>query len=142
MKVIIKKILKSALIPTKATEGSAGYDLFAVEDVYIPSKETATVGTGLSMEIPKGWRGDIYTRSSMALRGMVVANSPGKIDSDYRGEIKVILHNNYPLGVGAIKAGDKIAQFEIVPTHDIEFEESNTLTDTERGDGGFGSTGQ
>ena len=142
MKVIIKKLSGLAVIPTKATEGSAAYDLFSVEDVYIPAGETATVGTGLGMEIPRGWRGDIYSRSGMAMRGMVVANSPGKIDSDYRGEVKVILHNNHPEGISAIKAGDKVAQFEIVPTHDVEFEEGESLTDTERGEGGFGSTGQ
>jgi len=100
------------------------------------------VGTGLSMEIPKFWKGDIYSRSGLASRGVVVPNSPGKIDSDYRGEIKVLLHNNRSVDIIGIELGDRIAQFEINPVHDMEFEEVATLEESTRGDGGFGSTGK
>lgn len=139
MKVKYTKLSPNAKIPTKATEGSAAYDLYATEGVYIPHGETMVVSTGLAMEIPEGWKGEVYSRSGLASKGIFVANSPGKIDSDYRGEIKVILHNTRREIVG-IHAGDRIAQFEVNPVYSIEWEES-ALTDTERGEGGFGSTG-
>ena len=139
MKVKFTKLTDNAQIPQRATEGSAAYDLHSVENVYIPHGEVAVVATGLSMEIPEGWKGEVYSRSGLASRGIFVANSPGKIDSDYRGEIKVILYNTRKEVVG-ISAGDRIAQFEVNPVYSIEWEES-ALTDTERGEGGFGSTG-
>lgn len=140
MKVKFTKLTDNAQIPQRATEGSAAYDLHATENVYIPHGETAVVSTGLAMEIPDGWKGEVYSRSGLASRGIFVANSPGKIDSDYRGEIKVILYNTRREIVG-IHAGDRVAQFEINPVHDIEWEEQETLEDTERGSGGLGSTG-
>lgn len=139
MKVKYTKLSPNAKIPTKATEGSAAYDLYATEGVYIPHGETMVVSTGLAMEIPEGWKGEVYSRSGLASKGIFVANSPGKIDSDYRGEIKVILHNTRKELVG-IDAGDRIAQFEVNPVYAVEWEESS-LTDTERGEDGFGSTG-
>ena len=139
MKVRFTKLTDNAQIPQRATEGSAAYDLHATENVYIPHGETAVVSTGLAMEIPDGWKGEVYSRSGLASRGIFVANSPGKIDSDYRGEIKVILHNTRREIVG-IHAGDRIAQFEVNPVYSIEWEEA-ALTDTERGEGGLGSTG-
>ena len=139
MKVGYKKLTEKAQLPSKATDGAAAYDLYAVENVYIPHGETAVVNTGIAMEIPEGWKGEIYSRSGLASKGIFVANSPGKIDSDYRGEIKVILHNTRREIVG-IHAGDRIAQFEVNPIHTIEWEES-VLTDTDRGEGGLGSTG-
>jgi dUTP pyrophosphatase len=139
MRVKYTKLSRNAQIPTKATQGSAAYDLYATENVYIPHGETAVVSTGLSMEIPEGWKGEIYSRSGLASKGIFVANSPGKIDSDYRGEIKVILHNTRREIVG-IHSGERIAQFEINPVHPIDWEEEE-LTDTERGEGGLGSTG-
>ncbi len=99
------------------------------------------VRTGLAMQIPDGWKGEIYSRSGLAYRGLVVSNSPGKIDSDYRGEIQVIMHNNRSVDIVGIEVGDRIAQFEINPVHDIEFEESKNLEISFRGEGGFGSTG-
>ena len=142
MKVLFKKLHPSAVIPTKKTDGAAAYDLVSIERVFIPCGETVAVNTGLSMEIPEGWRGDIYSRSGLALNGVVVANSPGKIDSDYRGEIKVILHNNRAAQVVGIEAGDSIAQLELAPTYTLEFEETTDLSDTERGEKGLGSTGK
>jgi len=142
MKVKITKVCPQAQIPTKGSEGAAAFDLYATEAVFIPPGETVAVGTGLAMEIPKFWKGDIYSRSGLASRGVVVANSPGKIDSDYRGEIKVLLHNNRSVDIIGIELGDRIAQFEINPVHDMEFEEVATLEESTRGDGGFGSTGK
>jgi dUTP pyrophosphatase len=142
MKVKFKLLSSTAKIPTKATKGAAAYDLYATENAFIPPGETLGVGTGLAMEIPKFWKGDIYSRSGLASQGLVVANSPGKIDSDYRGEIKVLLHNNRSVNIVGIKAGDRIAQFEINPVHDLEFEEIEELDESERGSRGFGSTGK
>jgi len=142
MKVKITKVCPQAQIPTKGSEGAAAFDLYATEAVFIPPGETVAVGTGLAMDIPKFWKGDIYSRSGLASRGVVVANSPGKIDSDYRGEIKVLLHNNRSVDIIGIELGDRIAQFEINPVHDMEFEEVATLEESTRGDGGFGSTGK
>ena len=82
MKVTYTKLSRNAQIPTRATQGSAAYDLYATENVYIPHGETAVVSTGLSMQIPDGWKGEIYSRSGLASKGVLVANSPGKIDSD------------------------------------------------------------
>lgn len=141
MKVKYTKLRPSAIIPTKGTEQAAAYDLYASEHVFIPPGETCMAGTDLAFQIPEGWKGEIYSRSGMAYKGLVVANSPGKIDSDYRGEIKVLLHNTGGVLIG-IEPGDRIAQFEICPVYNIRFEECENLELTERGEGGFGSTGK
>ena len=141
MKVKYTKLHPDAQLPTKSSAGAAGYDLFSMENVYIPPGETTVISTGIAMQIPKGWKGEIYSRSGMAARGILVANSPGKIDSDYRGEIKVILHNTRKELIG-IQYKDKIAQFEVNPTHEIEWELAEDLELTERGHDGFGSTGK
>jgi dUTP pyrophosphatase len=140
-KVKYTKLHPMASVPQKGTEQAAAYDLFSIEDVYIPVGETVMIRTGLAMEIPHGWKGEIYSRSGLASKGIVVANSPGKIDSDYRGEIKVLLRNERVTDLVGIKRGDRIAQFEINPVHPIDFEESENLDFTSRGDQGFGSTG-
>ena len=124
------KLHPSAILPTKGTENAAAYDLYAIEDAYIPLGETVMVGTGLAFEIPTGWKGEIYSRSGLASQGIVVANSPGKIDSDYRGEIKVLIRNERTTDLAGIN-----------PVHSIEFEESDNLDFTSRGFKGFGSTG-
>ncbi len=141
MKVKFTKLHPKAIVPTKATEGAAAYDLYSIERAFIPVGETVMVRTGLAMQIPEGWKGEIYSRSGLASKGLVVSNSPGKIDSDYRGEIQVILHNNRSVDIIGVEAGDRIAQFEINPVHDIEFEESKNLEISFRGGEGFGSTG-
>ena len=128
MKVRYTKLHPDAQIPHRASDGAAAYDLYSTE-------------TGLGMEIPEGWKGEIYSRSGMSYAGVVVANSPGKIDSDYRGEIKVLLHNNDNTDIACIEKGDRIAQFEINPVYDIEFYNVEELIKSERGEGGFGSTG-
>ena len=141
MKVKYIRLSPNAQLPCKSTAGAAAYDLYANEDAFIPVGEIVSIGTGISMEIPEGWKGEVYSRSGLSYKGVVVANSPGKIDSDYRGEITVLLHNVRQREMVGIKAGDRIAQFEINPVHDIEFEEVPELTESERGEGGFGSTG-
>lgn len=141
-KIKIKKLDRRAFLPAKGTPDSAAYDLYATEFVDIYPGETVSVGTGLSMEIPKGWRGDIFSRSGLAKRGLVVANSPGKIDSDYRGEVRVLLHNNRLGETIRIEIGHRIAQFEISPVYDIKFEETQELSMSARGSHGFGSTGE
>ena len=135
------KLRPDALLPTKGTEQAAAYDLYACENVFIPPGETCIVGTGLAFQIPEGWKGEIYSRSGLTYNGVVVANSPGKIDSDYRGEIKVLIYNRGKTLVG-IEPGTRIAQFEINPVYSIRFEECENLELTERGEGGFGSTGK
>ena len=139
MKVKFKKLHQGAKIPTKGSSEAAAYDLYACETVYIPHGETVVVGTGLAIELPPKHKGEIYSRSGLASNGIFVCNAPGKIDPDYRGEIKVILHNTRPELVG-IEMGSAIAQFEVNPIYDIEFEEVEELSETQRGEGGFGST--
>lgn len=138
--VNVKKLREDAKLPEKKTIGAAAYDLCSVEDVWLKPGEIRPISTGLSMEIQFGFKGEVYSRSGMACKGIIVANQPGKIDSDYRGEIKVILIN---LGQTSfeIKKGDRIAQFEINPVVNVCFMANNTLSKTERGEGGFGSTG-
>ena len=148
MKVRIKKLNPHAVTPKYATEGSAGFDLVAVEDVKIEPGHTSLVKTGLSVEIPKGYELQVRPRSGNSLKTkMRVANSPGTVDSDFRGEVCVIVDNlaaYFPPNGGTleIKKGDKIAQGVICPIIQAEFEEVEDLSSTARGSGGFGSTGK
>ncbi|MCX7800621.1 MAG: dUTP diphosphatase [Fimbriimonadales bacterium] len=128
-------------LPDYATEGSAGVDLRAAEDVVLRPMERRLVRTGLRMEIPPGYEGQIRPRSGLALRlGLGMVNAPGTIDSDYRGEIAVILVN---LGQEEIRlsAGERIAQMVFAPVARAEFVRAEELEPTARGGGGFGSTG-
>lgn len=144
MKLKIKKLNEKAILPTYGTEYSAGADLYALLDapITVGSGETVLVHTGLALEIPVGYVGLIFARSGLATkRGLAPSNKVGVIDSDYRGEIMVSLHNHS--GVPAsVEPGERIAQLAIVPFLKAEFEISNELSDTVRGDGGFGSTGK
>ena len=144
MKVKIKKLNENAIIPTYGTEYSAGADLYALLDsaVEIAPHETTFIHTGISVEIPEGYCGLIFARSSMgAKRGLAPANKVGVIDADYRGEIMVALHNHSEK-TATVEPGERVAQLAIVPFLKAEFEESDDLTDTTRGSGGFGSTGK
>ena len=144
MIVKIKKLNENAIIPTYGTQYSAGADLYALIDgkVEIAPHETVFIHTGISVEIPEGYCGLIFARSSMgAKRGLAPANKVGVIDSDYRGEIMVALHNHSE-NVATVEPGERVAQLAIVPFLKAEFEESNALSDTLRGAGGFGSTGK
>ena len=128
-------------LPEYATQGSSGVDLRASEDYIIKSGERALVATGIRLAIPAGYEVQVRPRSGLALKhGIIISNSPGTIDSDYRGEVKVILMN---LGREdfIIKAGDRIAQLILAPVAKISWEECAELEETARGSGGFGSTG-
>jgi dUTP pyrophosphatase len=130
-------------LPTPASAGSSGFDLRAAlpETAVLGPGERLLVPTGLVLEIPAGWEGQVRPRSGLALRhGIGVVNAPGTIDSDYRGEVAVILIN---LGSAPfpIQRGDRIAQLVISPVASVDWEEAETLGESERGAGGFGSSG-
>lgn len=143
MIVNIKKLDKRATVPTYGTQYSAGADLYALleNDVTIKSGETVLIHTGISLEIPEGYAGLIYARSGLASKkGLAPANKVGVIDSDYRGEVLVALHNHGCVNQ-TVSSGERIAQLVIAPFLKAEFNISDELTDTARGEGGFGSTG-
>lgn len=142
-KVRFIKLDSRAVAPTLGTPYAAGADLYAVCDapVTIDSGETVLIHTGLSMEIPEGLVGLIYARSGLASkRGLAPANCVGVIDSDYRGEIMVALHNHSKVAQ-TIEHGERVAQMVIAPYICAEYTEAEELSDTDRGQGGFGSTG-
>jgi dUTP pyrophosphatase len=153
MRVKIKKLHPDAIIPKYATPGAAGFDLVAIEDVAIEPSTTVLIKTGLSFEIPEGYELQIRPRSGTSLRTPLrVANSPGTVDADYRGEVCVIMsniqvHPSYSAGLYGvslaqyINKGDRIAQGVICPIIQGSFVEVEELNNTQRGAGGFGSTG-
>lgn len=144
MKINIKKITQTAKIPTRQHEGDAGYDLYAdmQEPVTIKPHTTEFIKTGIVVEIPDGYFGAIFARSGLATdEGLRPANCVGVCDSRYRGEYKVVLHND-SVDVRIVSPGDRIAQLVVMPYLNVEFNEVNELSNTERGDGGFGSTGR
>ena len=141
--IAVKKLDERAVLPTYGSEFAAGADLYALADgeiVFQPG-ETKFVRTGLAMEIPEGYAGLIYARSGLACkRGLAPANKVGVVDSDYRGEVMVALHNHSNVEA-AIEPKERIAQLVITPYLTAHFEEMEELSDTVRGAGGFGSTG-
>ncbi len=142
--VRIKKLQDGATVPTYGSPYAAGADLYACIGgrVEIAPHETKLIPTGIAMEIPTGFAGLIYARSGIAAkRGLAPANKVGVIDSDYRGEIMVALHNHTDL-MQSIENGERIAQMVITPYITADFVASEKLDDTERGEGGFGSTGK
>ena len=141
MQVRIKKLNENAVIPTYAKEGDAGMDLVATE-IIKDTPEQITYGTGLAMEIRDGFVGLVFPRSSIRKYELVLSNSVGVIDSGYRGEIQATFKKENGLDSLAYKVGDRIAQIIIIPYPQIEFDEVNELSDSDRGDGGFGSTGK
>ena len=143
MEVRIKKLSENAIIPTYGSEFSAGADLYACleEAVTIEPGNTYLVKTGLAMEIPEGFAGLIYARSGLASKkGLAPANKVGVIDADYRGEIMVALHNHSNMAA-VVEPGERIAQMVIAPFLKVEYTVAEELSDTVRGEGGFGSTG-
>ena len=129
-------------LPSYATPASAGVDLHAVEKHILQPGERALIPTGIRIAIPVGYEAQIRPRSGLALKhGITLPNSPGTIDADYRGEIQVIMQNlgNAPF---VIEPGDRIAQMVIAPVSQVSWVESDALEETERGSGGFGSTGK
>jgi len=161
--IVIKKLTPTAQIPKYATEGSAAFDLVVdtfktafnvnthinsgvvvnpkLEEITLTHGSRILIGTGLAMQIPPAYELQVRSRSGLALnKGLIVANSPGTIDSDYRGEVMVILLNTCHYSV-TIKIGDRIAQAVLAPVEHAGFEEAEELTETARGEGGFGHTG-
>lgn len=141
--VNIKKLKENAVIPSYGSEFAAGADLYACidKDIIIAPGETVMIGTGLAMELPVGYAGLIYARSGLASkRGLAPANKVGVVDSDYRGEIIVALYNHSGT-VQTVAQGERIAQLVITPVIQVAFSETAALDETQRGAGGFGSTG-
>jgi len=145
MKIEIKKLRPEAVIPTSGSKYAAGYDLYACPEedkVVIAPHTTAKIGTGLSIAVPEGYFGAVFARSGLAAKqGLRPANCVGVCDSDYRGEYIVALHNDTD-SEQTITKGDRIAQLVVMPYLAVEFEEKDELSETERGAGGFGSTGK
>lgn len=144
MEIKIKKLSEDAVIPTYGSEYSAGADLYALTDepIVIEPGKTVLVHTGISIEIPEGYGGFIYARSGLSTkRGLAPANKVGVIDADYRGELMVSLYNQSDV-TQTVESKERIAQLVIAPFLKAEFVLSNDLSETERGVGGFGSTGK
>jgi dUTP pyrophosphatase len=142
LEVKIRLLSKEAKVPKYQTEGSAGFDLSSVEDIEIGSGEVVLVSTGLACELPNGFELQLRPRSGLALKhGITLLNSPATIDSDYRGEIKVILINHGKESF-KISVGDRIAQGVISKVEKADFQKVSLLSESDRGDSGFGSTGK
>lgn len=145
MEIKIKKLKENAVIPSRGSTSAAGYDLYACLDtdsVVIAPHETVKIGTGLAVAVPEGYFGAIFARSGLAAKeGLRPANCVGVADSDYRGEYIVALHNDGNIE-RTVKNGDRIAQLVIMPYLAVEFCEAQELDETDRGAGGFGSTGK
>lgn len=138
----IKRLLDNAIVPTRGSKYAAGYDLYLAGDrhLIIPPHETVLAHTGWAMELPRVFFGAIYARSGLATKeGIRPANCVGVIDQDYRGEVMVPLHNDTD-EFKIVHVGDRIAQLVIQRYYTDDFEEADTLSETSRGEGGFGST--
>lgn len=142
MELPIARLNDEAVLPTRAHDGDAGLDLYACEAAHIGPGERWSVGTGVAVEIPDGHAGLVLPRSGLAKKhGITLVNAPGLIDSGYRGELRVLLLNTDPADIFRVQPGDRIAQLVISPIVLAEPVETATLTDSARGDGGFGSSG-
>ena len=144
MKVLVKKLDPAAKLPSYKTKGASGMDLLAFieNSVNIKPQTSKLISTGLSVAFSEGYEIQIRPRSGLAAKNNIsVLNTPGTIDSDYRGELKIIIYNHGNEDF-VIKNGDRIAQMVLVPIVKMEFEETNDLPETIRGEGGFGSTGK
>lgn len=143
MELKVQLLNESATLPTRAHDGDAGLDLYASEAAHIGPGERWQVATGIAVEIPEGHAGMVLPRSGLARRhGISLVNAPGLIDAGYRGEVKVLLLNNDPAEIFRIAPGDRIAQLVVTPFVTVNPVQAEGLSDTDRGDGGFGSTGR
>ena len=141
--LLVKRLDPALPVPARAHPGDAGLDLLAAEDVALKPGERASVGTGIAVAIPDGFAGFVVPRSGLAARhGLSLVNTPGLIDSGYRGEIRVLLINLDPAEPIELRRGERIAQLMVVPMADVPAREVNTLPPSARGEGGFGSTGR
>jgi dUTP pyrophosphatase len=143
MELPVKKLNDEARLPERAHDGDAGLDICASEAAHIGPGERWSVGTGIAIEVPDGHAGLVLPRSGLARQhGIALVNSPGLIDSGYRGEVRVLLLNTDPADTFRVTAGDRIAQLVIAPIAVVAVVESDALSETARGDGGFGSSGR
>jgi dUTP pyrophosphatase len=139
----VAKLKDEAKLPSRAHEGDAGLDLYAYEAAHLGPGERWSVGTGMAVEIPEGYGGLVLPRSGLARdHGITLVNSPGLIDAGYRGEVRVLLLNTDPAETFRIAPGERIAQLVIAPIAIAEPVEVESLTESARGDGGFGSSGR
>jgi dUTP pyrophosphatase len=139
----VSKLAEGALLPSRAHEGDAGLDLYASETAHIGPGERWSVGTGVGVQIPDGHAGLVLPRSGLARdHGIALVNSPGLIDSGYRGELRVLLLNTDPAETFRVEAGDRIAQLVLVPIAIATPVETAVLADSARATGGFGSSGR
>ena len=143
MDLRVEKLKDEAGVPTRAHEGDAGVDLYACEAAHLGPGERWSVGTGVAVEIPEGHAGLVLPRSGLARdSGIALVNSPGLIDAGYRGEVRVLLLNTDPAETFRVEPGDRIAQLVITPVAFADPVEVESLSETARGDGGFGSSGR
>jgi len=141
IELAIRRLREDAIIPERAYAGDAGLDLAACERVELAPGERATVGTGLAVAIPEGYAGFVQPRSGLAARhGITIVNTPGLVDSGYRGELRVILLNTDTRQSFVVERGMRIAQLVVVPTPEFELLEVEELPESERGVRGFGSS--
>ena len=139
-----RRTTPDAIVPSYAHEGDAGMDLCATRDVTLRPGESAMVGSGIAIQLPRGFAGFVYARSGLGSKGLVIKHSTGVIDSGYRDEIKLVLFNNNPITsdrVFHVKKGDRVAQLVIQHVACATMVEVDSLEETERGTGGFGSSG-
>jgi dUTP diphosphatase len=143
MQLRVAKVSEDAIVPSRAHDGDAGLDLYACEPAHLGPGERWSVGTGVAVEIPPGHAGLVLPRSGLARdHGIALVNAPGLIDAGYRGEVRVLLLNTDPAETFRLEAGDRIAQLVIAPIAAAEPVEVESLGDSVRGEGGFGSSGR
>jgi dUTP pyrophosphatase len=143
MELRFQRLREEAIVPTRAHAGDAGLDLYACESAHIGPGERWSIGTGVAVEIPQGHAGLVLPRSGLAREhGIALVNSPGLIDSGYRGEIRVLLLNTDPAETFRLAPGDRIAQLLVTPVASAEPVEAKVLAESTRGSGGFGSSGR
>ena len=141
MKIKIKKINPFAIAPTKAHATDAGFDLYATSKTY-DNDNNVVYGCGLAFEIPEGYMGLVFPRSSNAKKSLLLSNSVGVIDAGYRGEVAAKFKRLYPISQGEYAIGERFAQLIVMPIPAVEFEEAEELSESERGVGGYGSSGK
>ena len=143
MELPVAKLREEAVLPTRAHEGDAGLDLYACESAHLGPGERWSVGTGIAVQIPAGHAGLVLPRSGMAREhGIALVNAPGLIDASYRGEVRVLLLNTDPAEIFRVGPGDRIAQLVVTSVALAEPVAAEALTESTRGDGGFGSSGR
>lgn len=139
--VKLKRLCKDAVMPRKGSDGAACFDVFATEEVFLPPEVVHMVSTGWAFEVPKGYELIVRPRSGLSFNNIRIANSPGTLDSDYRGELKILMCNEGKASY-MVSAGDKIAQVKVEQLVPTVFREVEKLDQTERGERGFGSSGR